>query len=253
MADAVLKKERYRLVDGIRGLCVLGMVIYHTLFDIAAFSGTVDSSPLLSALEVLRNLGAAAFIAISGFCFLSGTHRLRRFLILFFGGNVVSAVTRLVMPEAAVIFGILTFMAVSGVLMIPLDKCFRRIPPLFGLILSLVSFMVLFRVNYAYIGTYHTVFFYLPAALYRNYFTAFLGFPFDGFVSGDYFPLLPWIFVYFAGYFLRLLTEKYEKMKYIMSFRLLFLDLCGRYSLYIYLAHQPIIYGVVWLIFRLRN
>ena len=187
MADVSAKKERYRLIDGIRGVCVLGMVVYHTLFDIAAFSGNIDSSPLLSALELVRDLGAAVFIFLSGFCFLSCTHRLRRFLILFFGGIAVTAVTYIVMPEAYIIFGILTFMAVSGALMIPLDKVFRRIPPIIGMILSIVSLAVLFRVNYAYIGTYHTVLCYLPTGLYKNYFTAFFGFPFNGFVSGDYF------------------------------------------------------------------
>ena len=253
MADAVLKKERYRLVDGIRGLCVLGMVIYHTLFDIAAFSGNIDSSPLLSALELVRDLGAAVFILLSGFCFLSGTHRLRRFLILFIGGIVVTGVTYLVMPEAYVIYGILTFMAISGALMIPLDKIFSHIPPLAGLLLSLLSFFVLLRVNYAYVGTYDTVLFYLPVSLYRNYFTAFLGFPFNGFVSGDYYPLLPWIFAYFAGYFLRRLTDKSAKLKYLMQCRIPVFDVIGRYSLYIYLAHQPLVYGIVWLVFQIKN
>ena len=253
MAEAEAKKARYRLVDGIRGICVLGMVVYHTLFDIAAFSGNVDSSPLLSALEVIRDLGAAAFILLSGFCFISCTHRLRRFLILFIGGIAVTAVTAVVMPDAYVIYGILTFMAVSGALMIPLDRLFRHVPPVAGLIVSLITFAVLFRVNYAYVGTYNTVLFYFPAELYRNYLTAFFGFPFNGFVSGDYFPLLPWILIYFAGYFLRALTEKSEKLKYLMCVRIPFFDVCGRYSLYIYLAHQPLIYGIVWLIFQSRN
>ena len=147
MAEAAVWKERYRLIDGIRGLCVLGMVIYHTLFDIAAFSGNIDSSPLLSALEVVRDLGAAVFILLSGFCFLSCRRRLRRFLLLFTGGILVSAVSFFVMPDAFVLYGILTFMAVSGVIMIPLDRLFRHIPPLAGLILSLLSFFVLFEIG----------------------------------------------------------------------------------------------------------
>lgn len=250
MAEAAAKKERYRLIDGVRGLCVLGMVIYHTLFDIAAFSGSIEASPLLGALEVIRDLGAAVFILLSGFCFLSGTHRLRRFLLLFIGGIAVTGVTRIVMPEAYVIYGILTFMSISGALMIPLDKLFSRIPPLAGLAVSLLSFSVLFRVNYAYVGTYNTVWFMLPVSLYRNYVTAFFGFPFNGFVSGDYYPLLPWIFVYFAGYFLRRLTDKSTGLKRLMSVRIPLLDVCGRYSLYIYLAHQPLIYGIVWAVFQ---
>ena len=251
MADSAVKKERYRLIDGIRGICVLGMVIYHTLFDIAAFAGDIAGSPLLNALVIVRDLGAGVFIIISGFCFFSEKHHLRRFIILFSGGIIITAVTYIVMPEAYVIYGILTFMAVSGAVMIPLDRIFGHIPPSAGLTVSLLLFAVLFRVNYAYIGTYDTVLLYLPVSWYANYLTAFFGFPFDGFTSGDYFPLLPWIFVYFAGYFLRRLTEKHGTIKKIMSLRLPFFDICGRYSLYIYLAHQPIVYGTVWLIFTL--
>lgn len=253
MDNTAVKKERYRLIDSIRGLCVLGMVVYHTLFDIAEFSGDFTSSALLVSLEKIRDLGAAVFILISGFCFLSGTHRLRRFLILFIGGIVVTGVTYIVMPEAYIIFGILTFMAVSGALMIPLDRLFRHIPPVLGLVLSLLSFAVLFRINYGYVGTYDTVLFLFPAQLYKNYFTAFFGFPFVGFLSGDYFSLLPWIFVYFAGYFLRALAGKSEILKKLLQVRIPVLDFIGKYSLYIYLAHQPIVFGIVWLIFQNGN
>ena len=40
-------------------------------------------------------------------------------------------------------------------------------------------------------------------AWYANYFTAFFGFlPFDWFYSTDYFALLPWLFLFWAGYYL---------------------------------------------------
>ena len=38
--------------------------------------------------------------------------------------------------------------------------------------------------------------------LYRNFATAILGFPPYHFVSSDYYPLLPWIFLFLAGYWL---------------------------------------------------
>ena len=42
----------------------------------------------------------------------------------------------------------------------------------------------------------------LPQSLYANYFTAFFGFYPDWFYSTDYFGLLPWLFLFWAGYYL---------------------------------------------------
>lgn len=39
----------------------------------------------------------------------------------------------------------------------------------------------------------------VPEAFYSNVFTAALGFPYPGFSSSDYFPLLPWCFVFIGG------------------------------------------------------
>lgn len=245
--------QRFRLLDGIRGICVLGMVIYHTLFDIAALSGNLGGESFLHLLDFVRDFGASLFILISGFCFSFGSHRLKRFLMLFIGGLTVSAVTFFVMPQAGVVFGILTFMAVSGALMIGLDKLFRYIPPVLGMIISLVSFVILFKMNYGYLGTSQTVMFVMPRFLYQNYFTAFFGFPFEGFSSGDYYPLLPWLFIYFFGYFLQKFTANKEKLCSFLKIKIPFFDLLGRKSFYIYLAHQPIIFGLVWCIFALKD
>ena len=253
MDEIQSEKLRFRLIDGIRGICVLGMVIYHTLFDIVAFFGNASDSSLLTALDFIRDFGAAVFILVSGFCFSFCSHRLRRFLILFFAGVIVTAATYIVMPESYVIFGILTFMAFSGGIMIFADKLLKYVPPLFGCILCVVSFFVLFRMNYAYIGTYGTVFCYLPFSLYKNYFTAFFGFPFNGFISGDYYPLFPWMFIYTAGYFLKKITDKSVKAKKLMLVKIPFFDKVGKYSLYIYLAHQPVVYCIVWLAYVIIN
>ena len=82
----------------------------------------------------------------------------------------------------------------------------------------------------------------LPKGLYADLFTAWLGFPFPGFVSSDYFPLLPWIFLFWSGYFLYRLRpeEPHRELP-----RVAVLTWMGRHSLLIYLLHQPVVYGVL--------
>lgn len=242
-------KTRYHLLDAIRGVCILGMVAYHTLFDVFVFSGAGVSLNFYIALELIRDIGAGIFIFLSGFCFPLGAHRLRRLLVLTAAGAAVSLVTRIVLPEAAVIFGILTFMAASGAVMWGLDKPLRKVPPWVGAAVSFVLFFLFFRVNYGVLSFGDFVVAHPPAWLYRNYLTAFFGFPFAGFSSGDYYPLLPWIWIYLTGYFCSAPVLKRKTLHSLLRKRIPLLCTIGKYSLPIYLLHQPLIYGVVSLIF----
>ncbi len=76
-----------------------------------------------------------------------------------------------------------------------------------------------------------------------------LGWTYPGFYSADYFPLFPWFFVFlvgsWAGYYVaeRKLPERFYELKGVPFFSWL-----GRRSLFIYVIHQPILYGLVMLI-----
>ena len=244
------KKTRYALLDSLRGICILGMVVYHTLFDVFALKGAEMTGGWFTALDILRDIGAAAFIFISGICIHFGKHPLRRFIVLICCGAAVQIVTKLVMPEAAVRFGILTFMGVSGGLLYVLKKPLCRIPPVAGFTISVFLFLLFSRVNNGYIGLGNLVICNLPSFLYQNNITAFFGFPFVGFSSGDYYPLLPWIWICFAGYYFFLMTNNHPKAKKILQYRIPAFNSIGKYSLPIYLLHQPLIYGVLLLLFR---
>lgn len=244
--------RRYPLIDAVRGVCVAGMIVYHALFDaVELFGLDVERFVNFTPLVLVRDIGAGLFIFLSGVCFHFSRHRLRRFLVLFAGGLVVDAVTCIVAPDAAVLFGILTFMSVSGLILTALDRPLSKLPPKTFCVLNLLLFVFFNRMNYAYVGTYSNVWFYLPTTFYRNYVTAFFGFPFDGFTSGDYFPLLPWMFVCLAGYFFYSAVKDGEKIKRIMSFRFEPLAFIGRNSLAVYIAHQPLLYGIIWLIAKI--
>ena len=66
-----------------------------------------------------------------------------------------------------------------------------------------------------------------------------------GFVSYDYFPVLPWIFVFllgtWAGYFI--INKKLPQWFYEAEFP--FFPSVGRKALLIYILHQPLLYAIV--------
>ena len=63
-----------------------------------------------------------------------------------------------------------------------------------------------------------------------------------GFFSTDYFPLLPWLFLFWAGFFLHHLVGR-ERMQPLRRSVCPPLGWLGRHSLVLYLLHQPVILG----------
>ena len=137
--------------------------------------------------------------------------------------------------------------ALCMLLLIPLERGLRYVPTGAGLAVSAALFALLRNVNRGTLGFEGLVLSTVPAELYRNDLTAYLGFPGPGFFSTDYFSLLPWLFLFLAGYFLhRLCAPALERADPdILRCR----PLCalGRWSLPVYMIHQPVVYGVLTL------
>ena len=85
-------KKRIWELDAFRGLCVLGMVIVHLSFDVVYLYRLVDWV-FPPWLEFLSHWGGVLFLMLSGICVTLGRHSLRRGLIVFSSGMVITAVT----------------------------------------------------------------------------------------------------------------------------------------------------------------
>ncbi len=81
---------------------------------------------------------------------------------------------------------------------------------------------------------------------YAKHATAGLGFPATAFASSDYFALLPWLFLFWTGFYLYRLRPETPA---VPDIRLPGIGAIGRHSLIVYLLHQPVIYGLLALIF----
>ena len=99
-----------------------------------------------------------------------------------------------------------------------------------------------------YLGIGELQLFELPRRLYSVPFLFPLGLPGPGFYSADYFPLIPWIFLFWAGLFLWRFLRPYaeETVRGWPACRpLVWL---GRHSLWVYLLHQPVLLGFIFLL-----
>lgn len=241
------------------------MIFYHAMWDLINLYGTEWDWYSGKIGFVWQQSICWTFILLSGFCFSLGKRKIRRGLIVFAAGALVSAVTIIALPDSRIIFGILTFLGSAMILMTFLQKILCKINAYAGLGIMLFLFVVTKKVNDGYLGWGHIHFLDLPDAWYQNLFTTYMGFVKDGFFSTDYFSLIPWIFLFIAGYYLyRIAEEKKflnkmnryaeEKMQQDSKKKKVFFcaaDWMGRHSLIIYLLHQPIVYIVLYICYLL--
>ena len=130
----------------------------------------------------------------------------------------------------------------------------RRGKALAGFVLCCLLFYVFRWVNAGYLQVLPGSSIALPEFLYREGISGAIltvvGFPMKGFFSTDYFSLLPWFFLFRAGFYLHGIVKERGWFAH-PAFRLSLpvLNRMGKYSLLIYLLHQPVLYLLTVLLF----
>ena len=243
------KTGRLAGLDTIRGITLLSMMLYHTCWDLVFLFGKKIPGYSGFGGYVWQQSICWTFILLAGFCWSLGSHHLKRGLIVF--GSGITFVTLLVMPESRVIFGVLTLIGSCMLLLIPMEKLLLKLRAEIGLAGSFLLFLLFRNVNTGYLGSGNWNILKLPDGFYENLFTTYLGFPQKGFFSADYFSLLPWFFLLLTGFYLYQLVQKNHMMEKLFSWRVPGFDVIGRHSLLIYLLHQPVVFGISWMLFQI--
>ena len=68
------------------------------------------------------------------------------------------------------------------------------------------------------------------------------------FEGADYFPLLPWLFCFLAGSFAGVWAKAGKFPGWMYKSRARWLSWLGKHTLVIYVVHQPVIFGLCWLV-----
>ena len=243
-----LTKQRYGLIDALRGLALLNMLVFHFLYDIFVVYDVQRFWALQPGVVIWERFICVSFILISGVSLNFSHHPYRRGLIVNACGLLITAVTAVVMPEQIIIFGILNLIGCSMMITQALRRWLEKVNPFAGATASFILFALLFGVSRQYLGFFEIRLLELPDALYcTNYFAAF-GIHNQDFFSTDYFPLFAWIFLFICGFYLwkavcRLHRERFFTVKIPV------LGVVGKYTLWIYMIHQPVLMGICFLIF----
>lgn len=248
-----MKKQstRYFAIDGIRGLAIVNMILFHFFYDVFIVFGRNPGWYELPIIHIWQQMICQTFIFISGFVWQWGIQGNRkRGLLLNVYGLGVSLVTLIFTPQEAIWFGILNFMGCAVLLMYPLRKILRNLPPLPGLLISLFLFALCRQIPCGQLGLFNRVWIKLPDMLYSVKILTPVGFPFPGFSSADYFPVFPWIFLYLCGYFGYGIFLEHPSWQQAAKHNIPVLSAIGRKSILIYLIHQPVCMLACMLLFH---
>ena len=224
---------RVPVIDIARGLAVVAMVIYHFAWDLSTLA--------LANFQVVGSPGwnlfaraiAASFLVLAGIGIsmsyrdgIRWPHFLRRLAVIAAAAAVITAATVFSFPRSYIFFGILHNMALSSVIALPFLFAPRIVAALAAL-----AFLALPRL--------------VSGGLFDQPLLAFLGLGTIAPNTYDWVPVFPWTGYVLAGFAVApLLTSLLPKGEGGSLGR--GLATLGRYSLVIYLLHQPVLFGALF-------
>ncbi len=218
-----LKNTRFEFLDYLKGIAVILMIIFHLAYDLSVFKFiTINTKEdpfwylqpkIIIAMFLVSVAGGLCLTHLDGIQWKKFIFRFGKILGL---ALIISAVTYLTFPNKWIYFGILHNIAFSSLIALPFLK-FPKLSLTIGLSLIFPS------VFYGYVYPFFTL---KQHAL-------------------DHVALLPWVGCVFIGIFL--FHQGLHKIKIPKHAGKNFILLIGRYSLEIYIAHQAILFPLVYL------
>lgn len=231
--------RRIQFMDTVRGILIILVVLFHFLYDLDIIFGVNTGLFSQSWFYTFRDCFVGLLIFISGISCNLSRNNIKRGIKTFCLGLIISLVTAIFMPSEQIIFGILHFFGVSMILYGVFQNFFKKIPRTIGIISSTLLYILTLNLyNFSFSGL----------NIFAKYLLFIIGFD-TGCSSADYYPLLPWIFIFIGGTF----AGKNIKTRILPDF--FYKNICppltfmGQHTLIIYILHQPIIYGALYILF----
>ena len=226
------RPARIELMDALRGLAVCLMVLHHFLYDLCAFLGApwwLFTNPVF---DMLHYFFAGLFIFLSGISSDFSRSNLKRgakAMALALGITLVTYFMNM-----TIVFGVLHLLA-SCMLLFGLTRGFWEALPAW--VLPVLCLALIFLTAPCADGvTTQTPQLWL------------FGFTTPDFASADYFPLLPWFFVFLLGTWAGRYVKAGRLPQWFYTAKAPRLALVGRHALLLYVLHQPLLYALTMLL-----
>ncbi len=244
--SALQTKGRSLLVDVSRGVAVILMVLYHFCFDLNYFGLIHQNFNYNPFWLTFRALIVTCFLTLVGISLVLATNKNQRHFWIRIGklsaaSLAVTAGSYLIFPQSFIFFGILHFIVVASLIAL----LFLRFS---WLNLVLGGAFILFGILFSNPWFDQPWLQWIGLMTYKP-------------VTEDYVPLFPWLGVVFIGLFLGKFLFQDRLKGTLPVLKLKKKDLTpatqwvtgpawlGQHSLAIYLLHQPLLMGILYLLF----
>lgn len=243
-------KKRIVLLDVLRGAAMLYVMLYHFMYDwvlIYGWKAPLFLTPGETFFEIVHTFFLWVLFFVSGICSALSRNSLKRGALLYIIGYLITVGTELFMPSELIVFGVLSCFGACMVLTSFISPLIDKLgdKQIYLSILFAVLWFVFRGLSRGQIDLLLT-----KISVDSSHFLLLypLGLPGDAFSSADYFPLIPFLFIFLCGKCaskqVRELCSKADMKESAVSF-------IGKHSLWVYAVHQPVFLGLLYVVFDL--
>ncbi len=240
-------RQRIQLLDTLRGVMVIYMIYYHTLFDLGFMFGKDWAREQFRAQPFSQMIIGCTFVFVAGLTIRFSRSPALHGAKLLMIASVVSLVTAFFFPGSGIYFGVLHLLAVCMMVYGVIGKYIEKLHWIPGAAICLVLYVCTYWVWMGFFGIKGLFELPVPEALTDGGHLYAFGFVDGRFSSVDFYPLLPWLFLFLCGSFVGRLLDR-ELPAWLCRDFCPPLTFIGRRSLAIYVIHQPVIYALCLLL-----
>lgn len=227
---------RYPLIDVLRGIAIACMIAYHFSFDLNQFGVIQQSFNESTFWLYARAAIVTSFLTLVGISLVlaqnqDSKHYWQRIFKLAACAILVSLGSYLMFPESYIFFGILHFILVA-------------------------SLITKWAVNYHWLNLVSGITIILFGLFFQHTWFNQPAYQWLGLmtfkpITEDYVPIFPWLGVVLLGVFLGQRMMASPQLKNLAASKptgvKVLLAWMGQRSLLIYMLHQPILMGLLWI------
>lgn len=242
--------QRVHLLDTLRGLPMIYMILFHIGYDLVYMFGADWLAPFFQGQMKISPIFTASFVFLAGITVRFSRNPAKHGARLLLIAACFTLVTSFIFAGGAIYFGVLHLISCGMLVYSVVSKYTDKLPWWLGAALCAVIFAFTYNTQRGFFG-FGELAVSVPEILTTNNLLYPFGFITPYYISVDYLPLLPWLFMFLGGTFVGRLIVNRKLPK------LFYRDICppitwlGRNSLLIYILHQPIVFGLLYLIYEI--